>query len=324
MQSFEHVAVIAKPDGNIACYVQELVKIIERSGCTPHLDENALAHMPNPGRYHSGPVSELARDCEAAIAIGGDGTMLGAARMVAPYGIPVIGINAGRLGFITDIVIEDMHRLVPSMLSGHYVVDKRSLLEGEVYRNGEKLFQEHGVNDIGISHGRALGMVEYTVYVDGQQMAVQHADGVIVSTATGSTAYAMAAGGPIMHPQCKNMLMVPVAPHTLSNRPIVLSSRSIIDIELNETRSAVASFDAQVLFDVAAGDVLRIYVSPYTFTMLHPVGYNHFDLLRRKLKWNYLPKAERPIHTPVHKQTAPAVIRAPVPLAARTDPPPRG
>ena len=324
MQSFEHVAVIAKPDGNIACYVQELVKIIERSGCTPHLDENARAHMPNPGSYHSGPVSELARDCEAAIAIGGDGTMLGAARMVAPYGIPVIGINAGRLGFITDIVIEDMHRLVPSMLSGHYVVDKRSLLEGEVYRNGEKLFQEHGVNDIGISHGRALGMVEYTVYVDGQQMAVQHADGVIVSTATGSTAYAMAAGGPIMHPQCKNMLMVPVAPHTLSNRPIVLSSRSIIDIELNETRSAVASFDAQVLFDVAAGDVLRIYVSPYTFTMLHPVGYNHFDLLRRKLKWNYLPKAERPIHTPVHKQTAPAVIRAPVPLAARTNPPPRG
>lgn len=312
MQSFEHVAVIAKPDGNIACYVQELIKIIERAGCTPHLDENAIRHMPHPERYASGPVSELAHSCEAAIAIGGDGTMLGAARMVAPYGIPVIGINAGRLGFITDIVIEDMHRLVPSMLSGHYVVDKRSMLMGEVFRHGEKLFQEQSVNDIGISHGRALGMVEYTVYVDGLQMAVQHADGVIVSTATGSTAYAMAAGGPIMHPQCKNMLMVPVAPHTLSNRPIVLSSRSVIDIEVNETRSAVASFDAQVLFDVIAGDVLRVRVSPHTFTMLHPVGYNHFDLLRRKLKWNYLPKAERPIHTPVNKQTAPAVIHAPL------------
>ena len=315
MQSFEHVAVIAKPNGNIACYVQELIKIIEKNGCKPYLDENAIRHMPQPGLYESGPVHEIARECEAAIAIGGDGTMLGAARMLAPYSLPVIGINAGRLGFITDIVIEDMRRLVPSMLTGHYTVDSRSMLAGEVYRNGEKLFQEHSVNDIGISHGRALGMVEYTVYVDGLQMAVQHADGVIVSTATGSTAYAMAAGGPIMHPQCKNMLLVPVAPHTLSNRPIVLSSRSVIDIEVNETRSAVASFDAQVLFDVVAGDVLRVYVSPYTFTMLHPVGYNHFDLLRRKLKWNYLPKAERPIHTPVDKQTAPAVIRAPVPVS---------
>ncbi len=314
MQSFEHVAIIAKPDGNIACYVQELIKIIEKTGCRPYLDENAVRHMPNPSRYESGSVHEIARECEVAIAIGGDGTMLGAARMLAPYGLPVIGINAGRLGFITDIVIEDMHRLVPSMLSGHYTSDNRSMLEGEVYRNGQKLFQEHSVNDIGISHGRALGMVEYTVYVDGLQMAVQHADGVIVSTATGSTAYAMAAGGPIMHPQCKNMLLVPVAPHTLSNRPIVLSSHSIIDIEVNETRSAVASFDAQVLFDVMAGDVLRVYVSPYSFTMLHPVGYNHFDLLRRKLKWNYLPKAERPIHTPVDKQTAAAIIRAPVPV----------
>ena len=314
MQSFEHVAVIAKPNGNIACYVQELIKIIEKNGCKPYLDENAIRHMPQPGRYESGPVHEIARECEAAIAIGGDGTMLGAARMLAPYSLPVIGINAGRLGFITDIVIEDMRRLVPSMLTGHYTVDSRSMLAGEVYRNGEKLFQEHSVNDIGISHGRALGMVEYTVYVDGLQMAVQHADGVIVSTATGSTAYAMAAGGPIMHPQCKNMLLVPVAPHTLSNRPIVLSSHSIIDIEVNETRSAVASFDAQVLFDVMAGDVLRVYVSPYSFTMLHPVGYNHFDLLRRKLKWNYLPKAERPIHTPVDKQTAAAIIRAPVPV----------
>lgn len=304
MDKFERVLVIAKPMGNIAHYVCDLIELIVRSGCTPILDESAAAYVGHVSPYVVGNAHELAETCDVAVALGGDGTMLGAARIIAPANIPVIGINAGRLGFITDIVIEDMARLLPSLLAGNCVRDERRLLEGRVFRGGEEIFRELSVNDIGISHGRALGMVEYTVYVDGLQMAVQRADGVIVSSATGSTAYAMAAGGPIMHPSVNNMLLVPVAPHTLSNRPIVLSCDSVIDIEVNETRSAVASFDAQVLFDVVAGDVLRVNVSNNTFTMLHPVGYNHFDLLRRKLKWNYLPQAERPIHTPEHKQTA--------------------
>jgi NAD+ kinase len=230
---------------------------------------------------------------------------------MAAYKVPVIGINAGRLGFITDIVLEDMNRLLPAMLLGQYVADERSMLEGSVWREGNMLFEGLAVNDIGISHGRALGMVEYTVYVDGLQMAVQRADGVLVSTSTGSTAYAMAAGGPIMHPSVSSMLLVPIAPHTLSNRPIVLGSHTKIDIEVNETRSAVASFDAQVLIDVQAGDVLRVKVSKERFTMLHPVGYNHFDLLRRKLKWNYLPQSEHPIHTPLQDQTTPVQIPHP-------------
>ena len=311
---FRKVAIFVKPTESLAGPLTALISVIRKASAEVFLDERSAQTLGERAGHRGYTRAELGELCDLAVVLGGDGTMLGVARSLAPFGTPIVGVNAGRLGFITDIVIEDMHRLVPSMLSGHYTSDTRSMLEGEVYRNGQKLFQEHSVNDIGISHGRALGMVEYTVYVDGLQMAVQHADGVIVSTATGSTAYAMAAGGPIMHPQCKNMLLVPVAPHTLSNRPIVLSSHSIIDIEVNETRSAVASFDAQVLFDVMAGDVLRVYVSPYSFTMLHPVGYNHFDLLRRKLKWNYLPKAERPIHTPVDKQTAAAIIRAPVPV----------
>lgn len=305
MQKFERVAVIAKPQGAISRYVRDLTELIVRTGCVPYLDENAAAHMPADCPYETGSVDEITSACDVAVAIGGDGTMLGAARSTAGRNIPVIGINAGRLGFITDIVLEDMHRLLPAMLQGEYVRDDRRMLEGSVWREGELLFTGVAVNDIGISHGRALGMVEYTVYVDGLQMAVQRADGVLVSTATGSTAYAMAAGGPIMHPSVSSMLLVPIAPHTLSNRPIVLGSHTVIDIEVNETRSAVASFDAQVLIDVQAGDVLRVKVSDHRFTMLHPVGYNHFDLLRRKLKWNYLPQAERPIHTPLQNQTTP-------------------
>lgn len=311
MQKFERVAVIAKPQGAISRYVRELTDLITRTGCTPYLDENAAAHMPSDCPFESGPAEEIARVCDVAVAIGGDGTMLGAARAMAAYKVPVIGINAGRLGFITDIVLEDMNRLLPAMLLGQYVADERRMLEGSVWREDNLLFEGLAVNDIGISHGRALGMVEYTVYVDGLQMAVQRADGVLVSTSTGSTAYAMAAGGPIMHPSVSSMLLVPIAPHTLSNRPIVLGSHTKIDIEVNETRSAVASFDAQVLIDVQAGDVLRVKVSKERFTMLHPVGYNHFDLLRRKLKWNYLPQSEHPIHTPLQDQTTPVQIPHP-------------
>ena len=305
MQKFERVAVIAKPQGAISRYVQDLTDLIARTGCTPLLDENAAAHMPENCPFEHGSLEEIITRCDVAVAIGGDGTMLGAARATAGHNVPVIGINAGRLGFITDIVLEDMHRLLPPMLLGEYDADKRSILQGSVLRDGKLLFEGLAVNDIGISHGRALGMVEYTVFVDGLQMSVQRADGVLVSTATGSTAYAMAAGGPIMHPSVSSMLLVPIAPHTLSNRPIVLGSHTVIDIEVNETRSAVASFDAQVLIDVQAGDVLRVKVSDHRFTMLHPIGYNHFDLLRRKLKWNYLPQAERPIHTPLQNQTTP-------------------
>ena len=301
MERFQRVAIIAKPVGNnIAEHVRSLIEIVRDAGCTPLLDDNAAAHLKQLGlrpAWRVGQARDLAADCDVTISLGGDGTMLGAARTVAPFNVPVIGINAGRLGFITDIVIEEMARIIPDMLAGHYVRDPRHMLQGRIYHEGKEVFRELAVNDIGISHGRALGMVEYTVYVDGEQMAVQRADGVLVSSATGSTAYAMAAGGPIMHPATKNMLLVPVAPHTLSNRPIVLSKRSVIDIEVNETRSAVASFDAQILHDVVAGDVLRISVSDTMFTMLHPVGWSHFDLLRRKLKWNYLPQAERPIHT---------------------------
>ena len=233
MQKFERVAVIAKPQGAISRYVRELTDLITRTGCTPYLDENAAAHMPSDCPFESGPAEEIARVCDVAVAIGGDGTMLGAARAMAAYKVPVIGINAGRLGFITDIVLEDMNRLLPAMLLGQYVADERSMLEGSVWREDNLLFEGLAVNDIGISHGRALGMVEYTVYVDGLQMAVQRADGVLVSTSTGSTAYAMAAGGPIMHPSVSSMLLVPIAPHTLSNRPIVLGSHTKIDIEVN-------------------------------------------------------------------------------------------
>ncbi|MBO5659263.1 MAG: NAD(+)/NADH kinase [Duodenibacillus sp.] len=296
MKSFSRVAIIAKPSPSIAPYLNDLLHIVIDSGCTPIVAESSAKHLPDPCPCSTCPDNELANAAEVLIVLGGDGTMLGAARLVSRSNIPVIGINAGRLGFITDVLLENMHEIIPQMLHGRYVEDKRRMLMGHLFRDGEKIYSDIAANDISITHGRALGMVHYTVYVDGLQMAVQRGDGVLVSTATGSTAYALASGGPILHPGINSMLLVPIAPHTLSNRPLVVPSSSTIDIELNESRSAVIGFDAQVLLDIAVGDVLRVAVSPDNyFTMLHPEGYNYFDLLRRKLKWSYLPEAEHPI-----------------------------
>lgn len=296
MKRFSRVAIIAKPNPSITPYLSDLLRIVIDCGCTAVVAESSAKYLPVPCPCTVAPDNELSNSAEVLIVLGGDGTMLGAARLVAKSGIPVIGINAGRLGFITDVLLENMHEIIPQMLGGNYVEDKRRMLMGQLFRDGEKIYSDIAANDISITHGRALGMVHYTTYVDGLQMAVQRGDGVLVSTATGSTAYALASGGPILHPGVNSMLLVPIAPHTLSNRPLVVPSNSTIDIELNESRSAVIGFDAQVLLDIAIGDVLRITVSPnYYFTMLHPPGYSYFDLLRRKLKWSYLPEAEHPI-----------------------------
>ncbi len=298
MAAFKKAAVFAKPQGDISGHLRSLLALITEAGVEPYLDEMAARYFPEGAPFPVLSDKALGDTCDVALVMGGDGRMLGAARALWPHNIPIIGINAGRLGFITDVTVEDMARQIPLMLSGRFIRDERRFLFGRIYRDGEMVFSSPAVNDVTVTHGHALGMVQYTVYVDGQQMSAQRADGVLVSSSTGSTAYAMAAGGPIMHPAVHSMLLVPIAPHTLSNRPVVLSSASVIDIEINETRSALASFDAQTSFDVAVGDVLRVSVATESFTMLHPEGYSYFELLRRKLRWNYLPQAERPIHMP--------------------------
>ena len=175
------------------------------------------------------------------------------------------------------------------MLAGECSADQRHLLEGVVFRNGREIFRNVAVNDIGFSHGRAGGMVDFIIYVDGKQMSAQSADGVVCSTATGSNACALAAGGPILHPSMDAVVLVPVAPHTLSNRPIVLPSSKRIEIELVNARDATAYFDMQEFCDVEPGDMLRIQRSERVMEILHPLSYDYYDLLRRKLKWNYSP-----------------------------------
>lgn len=290
---FSKVAIFVKPTESLAGPLTALISVIRKTGTEIFLDERSAATLGERAGSRGYTRAELGELCDLAVVLGGDGTMLGVARSLAPFGTPIVGVNAGRLGFITDIVLEDMERLLPALIQGQCTRDVRRMLGAELVRNGECIFSGLAVNDIGVSHGRAGGMVEFIVYVNGIQMASQSADGIICSTPTGSTAYSLAAGGPLLAPMLDGVTLVPVAPHTLSNRPIVLPGESSIDIEITESRDAVAYFDMQEFADVQPGDVLKIRPSQRTFTMLHPIGYDYFDLLRRKLKWNFMPTSSR-------------------------------
>lgn len=291
---YRNVAVFIKPTRIIVEPLEHLVKLLSRLSVNAVYEDRAWQSLGCPEGIQHLPRAELASFGDIALVLGGDGSMLGVARVVAPYRKPIIGINTGRLGFITDVVVDDMERLLPKLLAGDFERDRRYLLEGTVSRNGKPVFTQLAVNDLGFSHGRAGGMVDFVVYVGGIPMSNQSADGIICSTTTGSTAYSLAAGGPILHPSLDGLVLVPVAPHTLSNRPIVLPSNLPIEIELTDARDAVAYFDMQEFFDVLPGDVLSIRRSDAYIEILHPKGFDYFELLRRKLKWNYMPKGDVP------------------------------
>lgn len=286
VKSFKTAAVFAKRTEPMGEALQKLLDILRAEKMDYLLEESTANHLPGSKGVS---LEELGKKADVIIMLGGDGTTLGIARRMARFKLPIIAINAGRLGFITDFSLQEMSKDLPPLLRGEYEVDTRSMLQVRVYRAGKNVFTATAVNDAGITHGRAGSMVEFNVWVDGHPMATQRADGVIVSSATGSTAYAMAAGGPILHPALNAMVLVPVAPHALTNRPIVLPGSSTVDISLIEAREASAYCDMHDFFPMQKGDVLRVRTLPESFTILHPIGHNHYDTLRRKLYWNLMP-----------------------------------
>lgn len=231
-------------------------------------------------------LAQIGEQCDLVLVVGGDGTMLGIGRQLAPYGIPLIGINHGRLGFITDISLDSYKTALAPMLYGEHGQETRSLMQANVLRDGASVFSALALNDVVINRGTSSGMVELRVEIDGHFVANQRADGLIVASPTGSTAYSLSAGGPIMHPDLKGWVIVPIAPHTLSNRPLALSDTAQIAIELVAGREASANFDMQNLASLLIGDRILVSRSQYVATFLHPKGWSYYDTLRRKLHWN--------------------------------------
>ncbi|MES2049329.1 MAG: NAD kinase [Pseudomonadota bacterium] len=269
----------------------ELANFLELAGHTVVFESETALNMELQD-FSVMAAPEIGKLADAAIVIGGDGTMLGIARQLAPYDVPLIGINQGRLGFITDIPLERMIAAVTAILNGKYVTEQRSLLQAIVVRDGNQIFSGMAFNDIVVSRGAGSGMVELSVDVDNHFMYNQRSDGLIVSTPTGSTAYALSAGGPLLHPNLSGIVMVPIAPHALSNRPIVLSDSSEICIEIVAGRDMSVNFDMQSFASLLTKDRIIINRSAHTVTFLHPEGWNYYDTLREKLHWNEYPSVE--------------------------------
>ena len=301
------VAIVGKFQAEgIAASLLEIADIVTRAGHRVVIDE-ATAHLCALKDLPALSTEEIGQQASAAIVVGGDGTMLGIARQLAPFNVPLIGINQGRLGFMTDIPLDAMVGVLTEMLAGRYEIEERTLLSGSVHRerteasdDGREVFTALALNDIVVSRGAVSGMVELTVDVDGRFMYSQRSDGLIVSTPTGSTAYSLSANGPIMHPGLRGFLMVPIAPHSLSNRPIALPDTSTIDITVTGGRDVSANFDMQSFTALQLGDRISIARAPMTIRFLHPVGYSYFDTLRHKLHWNEPPVAldGRPVRRP--------------------------
>ncbi|MBS0452168.1 MAG: NAD kinase [Proteobacteria bacterium] len=290
---FRHVALIGKYQQNAArgqsgatpdAMLDGIGQFLKAQGCEVSTLEGDES-VP-PGRYAELSLDDIGQHCDLGLVVGGDGTMLGIGRQLAAYGVPLIGINRGRLGFITDIALDHYQSTLVPMLSGEYEEERRTLMLGQVIRDGQKVFEALAMNDVVVNRGATSGMVELRVSVGRHFVANQRADGLIIATATGSTAYALSAGGPLLHPAVSGWVLVPIAPHTLSNRPIVLPDGEEVSIELVAGRDASANFDMQSLATLAHGDRIVVRRSHMNVRFLHPKGWSYFDTLRKKLHWN--------------------------------------
>ncbi len=289
--AFPTIAIIGKHgDTTATAELTQLAEFLHERGHNVVFESETARDLGRPGPQAMTP-EQIGANAQLAIVVGGDGTMLGIARQLAPFRVPLIGVNQGHLGFMTDIASDRMLPVLADMLDGNRESEQRTLLEGTVLREGQAIFHGVAFNDVVVARGTGSGMVELRVNVDGHFMYNQRSDGLIVSTPTGSTAYALSAGGPILQPQLGGIVMVPIAPHALSNRPIVLSDSRVIEIELASGRDCSVNFDMQSLATLQVHDRVVIKRSLHAVTFLHPQGWSYFDTLREKLHWNEYPSA---------------------------------
>ena len=290
---FRHVALFGRTHASVSGaalessrkVLEDVAHFLARQGCEVVLDQNT-AQLTGLSGYSALDLDQIGKACDLGIAIGGDGTMLGVGRQMACHNLPLIGINQGRLGFITDIPLKDYQSVLQPMLQGKYQTELRSLMHARVQRDGHCVFDALAMNDVVVYRGGTSGMMEMRVEVDGHFVANQRADGLIIATPTGSTAYSLSVGGSLMHPGIGGWIMAPIAPHTLSNRPIVLPDTCEVGIEIVSGRYASANFDMQSLASLMIGDRITVRRSQHQVRFLHPEGWNYFDTLRKKMHWN--------------------------------------
>ncbi|WP_395067053.1 NAD kinase [Paraburkholderia silvatlantica] len=289
---FKTVALVGRSNTpGIAEPLAALAQTISKRGFEVVFEAQTAEEIGAQG-YPALQPAEIGARADVAVVLGGDGTMLGIGRQLAPYRTPLIGINHGRLGFITDIAFSEMQEVVPQLLAGSFEREERSLLESRITRDGDPIYHALAFNDVVVNRSGFSGMAELRVNVDGRFMYNQRSDGLIVATPTGSTAYALSSQGPILHPQLQGIVLVPIAPHALSNRPIVLPDDCKVSIQIVAGRDVNVNFDMQSFTALELNDVIEVRRSRHTVPFLHPVGYSYYRTLRKKLHWNEHPSLQ--------------------------------
>ena len=283
--AFKTVAVVGKSDAaSLPDVLEQLTAVLRSRGIAVVMDRaTAAAARGEPDSVLE--IHELAAKVDLMVVLGGDGTLIANARRMAEHGVPLVGVNLGRLGFLTDIPAEAISAAMESILDGEFNAEQRLLLSGAVRRGKQVLMSALAMNDVVVSRGAVGSMIEFAVTVDGEFIYTLRADGLIVATPTGSTAYALSAGGPILHPALQAIALVPISPHTLSNRPVAIRSTSKVEITLVRGEDARANFDVQAHVHLEPGDVVCVAAAPKPATLLHPKGYRYFSMLRQKLRW---------------------------------------
>ncbi len=284
---FKRIALISNSDAKkVAETLNGLIVYLQSNEIDFILDQGSSALADQMG-LPTMKENEFDADCDLAIAIGGDGTMLKAAHLACQHEIPLLGINRGRLGFLADIPADAFEEHLNAIFAGTFVEDERVMLQVEVIREGTSLLKSDAFNDVILQKWNIARLIELEIYVDGNFVHRQRSDGVIVTTPTGSTAYALSGGGPILHPSLDALALVPICPHTLTNRPIVIDGNSLIEIVVGtrEIDHARLTCDGDIACELAPGDRVRIQKKDKKIKLIHPQGHDHFSILREKLQW---------------------------------------
>lgn len=282
--AFRRIALIGKLTPEIADSLRDLRQFLRSRGCEVRVERETAAHIGD-GEDAAG-YDEIGAVADLALVLGGDGTMLAAARQLARHKVPLAGINQGRVGFMTDIALRDMRDSVGAILDGRHSIESRALIEAEVQRDGKRVLHTVALNEAVVGKGSQGRLIEVEVRIDGEYVYALRADGLIVATPTGSTAYALSAQGPILQPGVEAFALVPLNPHVLSARPVSVRDSSTIEISLLRAVDARAHFDGFALTELAQGDRLVLKRSADAIRFVHPPGYSYFAMLREKLSWS--------------------------------------
>jgi NAD+ kinase len=277
----------------IAESLSRLAQYLHERGVSVFIERETAGHigkLVDLTRWVTCGFNDIGAHADVAIVLGGDGTMLNAARRLARYCVPLVGVNQGRLGFMTDIARDDMLTCMDDLLDGNFQPESRMLLAAEVMRAGREIATNLALNDVVIDKGAIGRLIEFELFIDGEFIYNLRSDGLIVSTPTGSTAYALSAGGPILHPTLTGIALVPLYPHALTYRPVTVSDTVEIELRITHADDPRVHFDGQVTLDLQEGDSVRIHRSDHAISFLHPPGYSYFSMLRQKLQWSERPK----------------------------------